>query len=73
LGTEGPWHTGSFAQNSIQKIQCTSKKLEFRLKIVKIIHFLTLKPIMGTLGFTLEIMKKKMLGGAISQKSQKEM
>jgi hypothetical protein len=37
---------------------CTSKKLEYRLKIVKIIDFLTLKPIKGTLGFILEIMKK---------------
>ena len=37
---------------------CTSKKLEFWLKIVKIIQFLTLKPIKGTLGFILETMKK---------------
>jgi hypothetical protein len=55
-------HTGSFAQNSFQidsiNSCCTSKKLEFPLKIVEIIYFLTLKPIKGTLGFILEIMKK---------------
>ena len=55
-------HTGSFAQNSFQidsiNSCCTSKKLEFRLKFFKIIYFLLLKPIKGTLGFILEIMKK---------------
>ena len=55
-------HTGSFAQNSFQidsiNSCCTSKKLEFRLKYFKIIYFLLLKPIKGTLGFILEIMKK---------------
>ena len=58
----GPTHTGSFAQNSFQTYSInschTSKKLEFRLKVVKIIYFLTQKPIKGTLGFILEIMKK---------------
>jgi hypothetical protein len=55
-------HTGSFAQNSFQidsiNSYCTSKKLEFRLKIVEVIYFLKLKPIKRTLGFILEIMKK---------------
>ena len=55
-------HTGSFAQNSFQidsiNSCCTWKKLEFWLKNVKINYFLTLKPIKGTLGFILEIMKK---------------
>ena len=55
-------HTGSFAQNSFQidliNSCSTSKKLQFWLKIVKIIYFLTLKPIKGKLGFILEIMKK---------------
>ena len=51
----------------------TSKLLQFWLKIEIIIYLLTLKPIKGKLGFILEIMKKKMLGGATSQKSQKEM
>ena len=69
-------HTGSFAQNSFQidsiNSCSTSKNLLFWLKMVKIIYFLTLKPIKGKLGFILKIMKK-MLGGATSQKSQKEM
>jgi hypothetical protein len=69
-------HTGIFDQNSFQidsiNSCCTSKKLEFRLKIVKFIYFLTLKPKKGTLGFILEIMKN-LLGGATSQKSQNEM
>ena len=55
-------HTGSFAQNFFQidsiNSLSTSKDLEFWLKIVKIICFLILKPIKGTLGFILEIMKK---------------
>ena len=55
-------HTGSFAQNSFQidsiNSCSTSKKLQFWLKIVKIIYLLTLKPIKGKLGFILEIMKK---------------
>ena len=49
---------------------CISKKLQFWLKSVRMIYFLTLKPIKGKLGFILEIMKK-LLGGATSQKSQK--
>ena len=57
-----PYHTGIFAQNSFQidsMNSCsTSKKLLFWLKIVKIIQFLTLKPIKGTLGFILKILKK---------------
>ena len=48
------------------------KNCNFWLKIVRIIYFLTLKPIKGKLGFILEIMKK-VLGGATSKKSQKEM
>ena len=62
---QGPLYHGShweFCPNSFQidsiKSCCTSKKLEFWLKIVKIIYFVTLKPIKGTLGFILEIMKK---------------
>ena len=55
-------HAGSFAQNSFQTNSInsctTSKKLQFWLKIVGIIYFLTLKPIKGKLGFSLEIMKK---------------
>ena len=55
-------HTGIFAQNSFQidsMNSCSiSKQLLFWLKIVKIIHFLTLKPIKGTLGFILEMLKK---------------
>ena len=55
-------HTGSFAQNSFQidsiNSCCTSKNLEFQLKIVKLIYFLTLKPIKGTLVFILEKLKK---------------
>ena len=55
-------HTGSFAQNSFQidsiNSCCTSKKLGLWLKIVIIIQILTVKPIKGTLGFILEIMKK---------------
>ena len=39
----------------------TSKKLPVWLKIVGIIHFLTLKPIKGKLGFILKIIKKKNL------------
>ena len=53
--------TGSFAQNSfqIESINSfTTKKRKFRLKIVKIAYFLTLKLIKGTLGFILEIVKK---------------
>ena len=69
-------HTGTFAQNSFQidtiNSCSTSKKLQFWLKIVRIIYFLTLKLIKGKLRFIFEIMKK-MLGGATSQKSQKEM
>ena len=69
-------HTGTFAQNSFQidsiNSCSTSKKLLFGLKIVKIIQALTLKPIKGTLSFILKMLKK-MLGGATSQKSQKEM
>ena len=60
---EKPKHTGTFAQNSFQIDSINScsfsKKLQFWLKIVKIIYFLTLKPIKGKLGFILEIMKKK--------------
>ena len=56
------YHTGIFAQNSFQIDSInschTSKKLEFELKIVKIIYISTQKPIEGTLGFILEIMKK---------------
>ena len=55
-------HTGSFAQNSFQidliNSCITSKKLQFWLKIIKIICFLILKPIKGKLGFILKIMKK---------------
>ena len=55
-------HWGSFAQNSFQidsiNSCTTSKKLQFWLKIVGIIYFLTLKPIKGKLGFSLEIMEK---------------
>jgi hypothetical protein len=40
--------------------------------MVEVLYFLKLEPIKGTLGFILEIMKK-LLGGATSQKSQKEM
>ena len=58
----GMIHTGIFVQNSFQidsiNSCSTSKKLQFWLKIVKIIYFLTLKPIKGILGFILEIMKK---------------
>ena len=54
--------TGSFAQNSFQiesiNSSCTTKKLKFRLKIVEITHFLTLKRIRGAFGFILEIVKK---------------
>ena len=61
-------HTGSCAQNSFQidsiNSCSTSKKLLFWLKIVKIIYFLTIKPIKGKLGFILKIMKK-MPGGAL--------
>ena len=69
-------HTGSFGQNFFQidsiNSCSTSKKLQFWLKIVNIIYFLTLNPIKGKFGFILEI-GKKILGGATSQKSQKEM
>ena len=55
-------HTGSFTQNSFQidwiNSCSTSKKLQFWLKIVKIIHFLIIKLIKGKLGFILEITKK---------------
>ena len=55
-------HTGIFAQNSFQNdsinSRSTSKKLLFWLKIVKIIQFLTLKPIKGTLGIILKMLKK---------------
>ena len=55
-------HTWSFAQNSFQidsiNSGCTSKKLEFWLKIVKVTYLLTQKLIKGTLGLILEIMKK---------------
>ena len=55
-------HIGSFAQNSFQidsiNSCSTSKKLLFWLKIVKIIQFLTLKPIKGTLGIILKMLKK---------------
>ena len=68
-------HTGSFAQNyfQIDSINScrTSKKLQFWLKYVRMIYFLTLKPIKGKLGFILDILKKKSLAGATSQKSQK--
>ena len=52
-------HTGTFAQNSFQIDSInscgTSKKLQYWLKIVKIIYFLTLKPI----GLYLENNEKK--------------
>ena len=71
-----PLHTGSFAQNFFQidsiNSCSTSKKLQFWLKIVKITCFLALKSINGKLKFIWEIMKK-LLGGATSQKSRKEM
>ena len=59
---EALYHTGIFAKNSLQidsMNSCSiSKQLLFWLKIVKIIHFLTLKPIRGTLGFILKMLKK---------------
>ena len=40
------YHTGIFAQNYFQIDSIHSKKLQFWQKIVKIIYFLTLKPIL---------------------------
>jgi hypothetical protein len=55
-------HTRSFAQNSFQidsiNSGSTSKKLEFRLIIVRITYFLTLKPINTLLGIIFEVKKK---------------
>ena len=69
-------HTGIFAKNSFQidsiNSYSTSKEPLFWLKIVKIIHFLTLKPIKGILCFILKMLKK-IARWPTSQKSQKEM
>ena len=62
---------GVFFQNSFQmdsSNSCsTSKKLQFQLKIVKIVYF-TQKPV----GLYSKKNEKKMLGGTTSQKSQKK-
>ena len=67
--TDAHWE---FCPKFLSNLCSTSKKLQFCLEIVKIVYILTLKPIKEKLGFILEIMKK-ILGGATSQKSQKEM
>ena len=55
-------HIGSFSQNSFQIDSINScntlKKLQFWLKIVSNIYFLTLKPMKGLLGCILKITKK---------------
>ena len=55
-------HTEIFDQNSFQidsiNSCSASKKLLFWLKIAKIIQFLTLQLIKGTLGFILKMLKK---------------